>query len=95
LGVASDDITVDKLVKRARETMVDTDEEMDDEIFDRLARLTSRFLPRPGPRPPLDNPGKVQHCDPGSWGPDAAQALLRSHRGWQQPWLGDNSRASR
>ncbi|WP_237088009.1 hypothetical protein, partial [Mycobacterium tuberculosis] len=21
------------------------------------------------------------------WGPEAAQSLLRGHRGWQSPWL--------
>jgi glucose-6-phosphate 1-dehydrogenase len=46
-------------------------------------------------QPLLDNPGKVQHYEPGSWGPRAAQALLRGHRGWQPPWLGDNNRSSR
>jgi glucose-6-phosphate 1-dehydrogenase len=46
-------------------------------------------------QPLLDNPGKVHPYEPGSWGPDAAQALLRGHRGWQQPWLGGNNRASR
>jgi glucose-6-phosphate 1-dehydrogenase len=46
-------------------------------------------------QPLLDNPGKIHRYEPGSWGPDAAQALLRGHRGWQQPWLGGNHRASR
>ncbi|MGA9489881.1 MAG: glucose-6-phosphate dehydrogenase [Mycobacterium sp.] len=41
-------------------------------------------------QPLLDNPGKVQRYEPGSWGPDAARDLLRGHRGWQQPWLADN-----
>jgi glucose-6-phosphate 1-dehydrogenase len=46
-------------------------------------------------QPLLDTPGKVHRYEPGSWGPDAAQALLRGHRGWQQPWLGGNNRASK
>jgi glucose-6-phosphate 1-dehydrogenase len=46
-------------------------------------------------QPLLDNPGKVHDYEPGSWGPDAAQALLRGHRGWQQPWLGSDNHASR
>jgi glucose-6-phosphate 1-dehydrogenase len=41
-------------------------------------------------QPLLDNPGKIHRYEPGSWGPDAARELLRGHRGWQQPWLGDN-----
>jgi glucose-6-phosphate 1-dehydrogenase len=46
-------------------------------------------------QPLLNNPGKVHSYEPGSWGPDVAHALLRGHRGWQQPWLGGNNRASR
>ncbi|MGV7279658.1 glucose-6-phosphate dehydrogenase [Mycobacterium persicum] len=38
-------------------------------------------------QPVLDNPGDVHQYDRGSWGPEAAQTLLRGHRGWQQPWL--------
>jgi glucose-6-phosphate 1-dehydrogenase len=41
-------------------------------------------------QPLLDTPGKVHRYDPGSWGPDEAQSLLRGHHGWQQPWLVDN-----
>ena len=36
LGVASDDITVDELVKRARKAIEGTGDEIDDEVFDRL-----------------------------------------------------------
>jgi glucose-6-phosphate 1-dehydrogenase len=46
-------------------------------------------------QPLLNDPGKVHSYEPGSWGPDVAHALLRGHRGWQQPWLGGNNRASR
>ena len=46
-------------------------------------------------QPLLDTPGKVHRYEPGSWGPDEAHSLLRGHRSWQQPWLGDNNRASK
>jgi glucose-6-phosphate 1-dehydrogenase len=45
-------------------------------------------------QPLLDSPGKLHRYEPGSWGPDAARDLLRGHRGWQQPWLPGNNRAS-
>lgn len=38
-------------------------------------------------QPLLDNPGEIHRYDRGSWGPEAAQSLLRGHRGWQSPWL--------
>jgi glucose-6-phosphate 1-dehydrogenase len=38
-------------------------------------------------QPLLDSPGKVHAYEPGSWGPEAAQSLLRGHRSWQEPWL--------
>jgi glucose-6-phosphate 1-dehydrogenase len=38
-------------------------------------------------QPLLDNPGRIHHYDRGSWGPEAAQSLLRGHRNWQEPWL--------
>jgi glucose-6-phosphate 1-dehydrogenase len=38
-------------------------------------------------QPLLDNPGEIHQYDRGSWGPEAAQALLRGHRSWQEPWL--------
>jgi glucose-6-phosphate 1-dehydrogenase len=38
-------------------------------------------------QPLLDKPGKVHLYDPGSWGPEAAQSLLRGHRNWQEPWF--------
>jgi len=38
-------------------------------------------------QPLLDKPGEIHHYDFGSWGPEAAQSLLRGHRSWQQPWL--------
>jgi len=37
LGVASDDITTDQLVKRAREAISESGEKIDDAVFDRLA----------------------------------------------------------
>lgn len=38
-------------------------------------------------QPLLDNPGKVEPYDRGSWGPEGAQALMRGHRSWQEPWM--------
>ena len=38
-------------------------------------------------QPLLDNPGAIHPYEPGSWGPEAAQSLLRGHHAWQQPWL--------
>lgn len=38
-------------------------------------------------QPVLDKPGRIHHYDKGSWGPEAAQALLRGHHSWQEPWL--------
>jgi glucose-6-phosphate 1-dehydrogenase len=44
-------------------------------------------------QPLLDTPGKVQPYEGGSWGPEAAQSLLRGHHAWQQPWLSANKQA--
>jgi glucose-6-phosphate 1-dehydrogenase len=38
-------------------------------------------------QPVLDKPGRIHHYEQGSWGPEAAQSLLRGHRSWQEPWL--------
>ncbi|HEX7323456.1 MAG TPA: glucose-6-phosphate dehydrogenase [Mycobacterium sp.] len=40
-------------------------------------------------QPLLDNPGEVHPYERGSWGPKAAQSLVRGHRDWQEPWLPD------
>ena len=37
LGVASDDMPIDKLVERARQAIADSGEKIDDAVFDRLA----------------------------------------------------------
>lgn len=37
--------------------------------------------------PLLEQPGEVHAYERGSWGPEAAQALVRGHRSWQEPWL--------
>ena len=42
-------------------------------------------------QPLLDNPGNVHPYEPGSWGPEAAQALVHGHRKWQEPWLPGSS----
>src|ERR1700688_3882887 len=41
IGVASDDITTEQLVKQAREAIADSGQEVDDAAFDRLARRMS------------------------------------------------------
>jgi glucose-6-phosphate 1-dehydrogenase len=49
--------------------------------FDNI-ELTWRIV-----QPLLDQPGKIHLYDPGSWGPEAAQSLLRGHHNWQEPWF--------
>ncbi|HEU4362954.1 MAG TPA: glucose-6-phosphate dehydrogenase [Mycobacterium sp.] len=41
-------------------------------------------------QPLLDTTGQVHAYEPGSWGPEAAQELVRGHRNWQAPWLPAN-----
>lgn len=43
----------------------------------------------------LDHPGEIHSYEPGSWGPDAAQSLLRGHHRWQEPWMPGNNHASK
>ena len=38
-------------------------------------------------RPLLDKPCEIHQYERGSWGPEAAQSLLRGHQTWQEPWL--------
>jgi glucose-6-phosphate 1-dehydrogenase len=38
-------------------------------------------------QPLLDNPPPVYTYEPGSWGPDAAKALVAGHGHWQEPWI--------
>lgn len=38
-------------------------------------------------QPVLDKPGRIHPYDQGSWGPEAAEALVRGHHAWQKPWL--------
>ena len=38
-------------------------------------------------QPLLDDPPPVHVYAPGSWGPDAANALLAGHGRWQDPWI--------
>jgi glucose-6-phosphate 1-dehydrogenase len=44
-------------------------------------------------QPLLDEPGEIHQYDSGSWGPEAAQSLLRGHRHWQEPWFPPNTRS--
>jgi glucose-6-phosphate 1-dehydrogenase len=46
-------------------------------------------------QPLLDAPGEVHRYEPGSWGPDAAQSLLRGHHSWSEPWMPGDKHARR
>ena len=37
-------------------------------------------------QPLLDTPPQVHAYEPGSWGPEAADALVADHGGWRAPW---------
>jgi glucose-6-phosphate 1-dehydrogenase len=39
-------------------------------------------------QPLLDNPPPVQHYQPGTWGPKAADDLMSAYGGWREPWTG-------
>ena len=38
-------------------------------------------------QPLLDAPPPVNAYKPGSWGPEAAAALVADHGGWRDPWV--------
>ena len=38
-------------------------------------------------QPLLDAPPGVHSYEPGSWGPEAADALVAEHGGWRDPWV--------
>jgi len=38
-------------------------------------------------QPLLDRPPPIEPYGPGSWGPDAADALVAEHGGWRGPWI--------
>ncbi len=38
-------------------------------------------------QPLLDKPCEIHQYDRGTWGPDAAQSLLRGHHHWHEPWM--------
>jgi glucose-6-phosphate 1-dehydrogenase len=42
-------------------------------------------------QPLLDKPCEIHQYERGSWGPEAAQSLLRGHHTWQEPWLPTSS----
>jgi glucose-6-phosphate 1-dehydrogenase len=46
-------------------------------------------------QPVLDEPSEIHYYDPGSWGPEAAQSLLRGHRRWQEPWMPETPQAAK
>jgi len=37
--------------------------------------------------PLLEAPPPVHPYAPGTWGPDAAEALVAEHGGWHMPWM--------
>lgn len=45
--------------------------------------------------PLIDHLGEIHEYEPGSWGPDAAQSLLRSHHRWQEPWMPGSNHPSK
>jgi glucose-6-phosphate 1-dehydrogenase len=40
-------------------------------------------------QPLIDAPPAVHRYAPGSWGPDAAHALVAEYGGWRGPWVQD------
>ncbi len=38
-------------------------------------------------QPLIDSPPPVHVYTPGSWGPEAAEALVADHGGWREPWV--------
>ena len=97
VGVASDDISVDELVKRARKAIEGAGEKIDDEVFDRLAgRLSylhgdvtdSRALRRAGQADRLEAPLPVTtwRC--------RRRCSRRSWRTWAKPGCWSGSRVA-
>jgi hypothetical protein len=46
-------------------------------------------------QPLLDHPPHIQPYQRGSWGPSAAQSLVRGHRRWQEAWLATSTKPNR
>ncbi len=42
-------------------------------------------------QPLLDDPPPVRPYQPGSWGPQEAESLVRGHQRWHRPWLDGNT----
>jgi glucose-6-phosphate 1-dehydrogenase len=38
-------------------------------------------------QPLIDRPCELDAYEPGSWGPERADALPKAHGGWRNPWL--------
>ena len=55
VGVAVDDWSVDQLVDRARESIVNTGETLDDDVFDRFASRAKTSSSRVSPVPTIDS----------------------------------------
>ena len=72
IGVASDDSTTEQLIKHAREAVLDSGQDLDDAVFDRLARRISylsrgrqrrRALPQPRHRDRSTGSGPVYYLE--------------------------------
>lgn len=46
-------------------------------------------------QPVLDKPSRIHQYEQGSWGPEAAQALVHGRHAWQQPWLPQSTSTKR
>lgn len=79
VGVASDDMTKEKLVEQHAAALTG-----DRQLFAREDAIEETWRTV---QPVLDKLGRIHHYDPGSWGPEAAQSLLHGHRRRQDPWL--------
>jgi glucose-6-phosphate 1-dehydrogenase len=40
-------------------------------------------------QPLIDEPCELETYEKGTWGPASADALVKAHGGWREPWLGD------
>jgi glucose-6-phosphate 1-dehydrogenase len=64
-------------------------------LHDALIGNPTRFVRQDGVeeewrivQPLLDSPPPIQHYQPGTWGPKAADDLMSAYGGWREPWTG-------
>ena len=38
-------------------------------------------------QPLIDSPPQVEPYEPGSWGPESSDELVRGYGGWHEPWI--------